>query len=596
MRFQYVDRSGRKVEVQSLEGLAARLELGAITPETMLYDAVADRWAPAAEHEFFRSLVRPAGRDAALPVTPPGLVPSPEEVEPVVEGGGTDQDPDPLGAKGPGSDRPSDDLPPADESPPEEPGGDTPNAEGSDGESVYRGPEPQAQASFAEIRDGTGAGPNALFGLLDLNDAPEVPDPFGAELDLDVLPDVDTPPGDGGGEVEAAPPGVDTPVEDPTLDEPLPADILPPPEAPAPPIPPRVEGPGPRVLSLDDLGAGGDGPGAGSPAEGAGGPGGSGVEESGGREGDWRYVPGGPPPPPLKGVEVPGEEDEPYFRATRSSPATLAGGGDPGRRTADLLPVLRTGGIALVLAVVVWFVGARWGPWADPRDRVPAELQAPFGTAWSGAYGDLLQTFDAMGRARPLAERPGRDWLEGVYLAFASRYPAEGEYWSGLGALVRDFRLSEDSLFAARVRSRLEAQGLPDGDRELLFREALRRFEESRPARVRVYAQAEGIAAAAAELHGLLVQHEEEILYEPFTVSGVSRDPVIEAVPTNRPLAETMWSLIDRVTRGLQDMDAIMGVSTRSFVDAVLRGLRNADPVSNPLPGSPAPGASAPRG
>lgn len=591
MRFQYVDRSGRKVEVQSLEGLAARLELGAITPETMLYDAVADRWAPAAEHEFFRSLVRPAGRETALPVTPPGLVPSPEEVEPVVEGRGAEDDPDPAAVDAPPGSAPgSEDIPAPGASPPEEPEGDASQPDGSDEESMSRGPDPRAQGSFAEIRDGTGSGASALFGLLDLDEGAEVSDPFGGELELDVLPDVEAPPADRERGNDPTAPAADAPVEGPTLDEPLPADILPPPEAPAPPLATRGEGPGPRVLSLDELGAGDDGSGAGSTEEAAGEPAGEGGRESGAREGDWRYVPGGPPPRPLKGVEVPGEEDEPYFRATRSSPATLAGGGDTGRRPADLLPVLRTGGIALVLALVVWFVGARWGPWADPRDRVPAELQAPFGTAWSGAYGDLLQAFDAMGRARPLAERPGRDWLEGVYLAYASRYPAEGEYWSGLGALVRDFRLSEDSIFASRVRSRLEAQRLPDGDRELLLREALRRFEESRPARVRVYAQAEGIAAAAAELHGLLVQHEEEILYEPFTVSGVSRDPVIEAVPTNRPLAETMWSLIDRVTRGLQDMDAIMGVSTRGFVDAVLRALRNADPTLNPLPGSPAPG------
>ena len=111
---------------------------------------------------------------------------------------------------------------------------------------------------------------------------------------------------------------------------------------------------------------------------------------------------------------------------------------------------------------------------------------------------------------------------------------------------------------------------------ELLVAEGIARFDRVRGRRLRVYAQAEGIAAAAIELHDLLVEHEEEILYEPFTVSGVSRDPVIEAVPTNRPLAEMMWNLIDRVTRGLQDMDAIMGVSTTGFIEAVFRGLRSA--------------------
>lgn len=579
MRFQYVDRSGRKVEVQSLEGLAARLELGAITPETMLYDAVADRWAPAAEHEFFRSLVRPQGRESALPVTPPGVVPSMENVEPVVE---HPQEPPEGSESGDAG---------VDASLAEAPDDGGGGGAAVPGEGVHRSPEPAPQASFSEVKEGSGAAHSPLFGLMDIEGGrdEEIPDPFAEDLELSVLPE--------------APP---VPSPTPTDERPgvSPGDLLP--EAEGLPVAPQEtpipeDRTGLRELTLDDLGEGGQEPVVeaplvlqvdappGHPERGR-----TSATDEAPREGDWRYVPGGPPPPPLKGLEVAPseeEEDEAYFRATRSGAGTPGGrrySGSGGR--VDLIPLLRKGVVALALLAVVWFVGGRWGPWAGARDRIPTELQAPFATAWNGAYGDLMQALDSMSRARDLPERPGRDWLEGVYLAYASRFASEGDYWTGLGTLIRDFRLAEDSLFGARIRARVRGLRLADAEEALVVGEALRRFEAGRPERARVYARAEGIAAAAAELHGLLVLHEEEILYEPFTVSGVSRDPVIEAVPTNRPLAETMWSLIDRVTRGLQDMDAIMGVSTRSFVDAVLRELRTADPTRTRPPGSPSPG------
>jgi hypothetical protein len=578
MRFQYVDRSGRKVEVQSLEGLAARLELGAITPETMLYDAVADRWAPAAEHEFFRSLVRPQGRESTLPVTPPGLMPSMDSVEPVV------------GPAEEATDGPPESDAPGPDGTPEEPAAGEASSDPS-GDGVYRSPEPSARASFSEVKEGAGSAHNALFGLLDLEGpgADEIPDPFTDDLELSVLPEAP----------QASPPSGDAPAE-PSAEDRFPHDELSDDVLPGSGSPPASGGEGGlRELTLEDLG-GGDDPFADSPpaprVDAARGGGEAQSAPGGGPTGDWRAIPGGPPPVPLKGPEPapPDEEEvEGYFRATRSGTATMGGG----TRTAasrgggvDLTPLVRNGVVVLALVALVWFVGGRWGPWAGARERIPAELQTPFAAAWNGAYADMLATMDSMGRARNLPERPGRDWLEGVYLAYASRFAAEGDYWAGLGALIRDLRLAEDSIFGVRIRTRVGGLRLSDAQEALLLAEALRRFEEGRPDRARVYAQAEGIAAAAAELHGLLVQHEEEILYEPFTVSGVSRDPVIEAVPTNRPLAETMWSLIDRVTRGLQDMDAIMGVSTRSFVDAVLRGLRNADPTRTRPPGSPSPG------
>ena len=58
MRFAYIDSQGKEVGIPSVEALQLRIELGAIVESTMFYDANADRWALAEEHEIFRTLQR----------------------------------------------------------------------------------------------------------------------------------------------------------------------------------------------------------------------------------------------------------------------------------------------------------------------------------------------------------------------------------------------------------------------------------------------------------------------------------------------------------------------------------------------------------
>ncbi|HZD06059.1 MAG TPA: hypothetical protein VE173_14205, partial [Longimicrobiales bacterium] len=58
MRFAYIDSQGKEVGIPTVEALQLRIELGAITEETIFYDASKDRWDPAGEHEIFRTLSR----------------------------------------------------------------------------------------------------------------------------------------------------------------------------------------------------------------------------------------------------------------------------------------------------------------------------------------------------------------------------------------------------------------------------------------------------------------------------------------------------------------------------------------------------------
>ena len=83
MRFVYIDSHGREVPIPTVEALALRLELGAITEATRFYDAAADRWAPAGEHEIFRSLTRELEiKSEGFVAPPPGASLSPTSYAP----------------------------------------------------------------------------------------------------------------------------------------------------------------------------------------------------------------------------------------------------------------------------------------------------------------------------------------------------------------------------------------------------------------------------------------------------------------------------------------------------------------------------------
>ena len=77
MRFAYIDSNGNEVPIPSVDALALRIELGAISENTELYDAQADQWGPAHTHEIFHTLSRDVdGGDDGF-VAPPPPVPAP---------------------------------------------------------------------------------------------------------------------------------------------------------------------------------------------------------------------------------------------------------------------------------------------------------------------------------------------------------------------------------------------------------------------------------------------------------------------------------------------------------------------------------------
>lgn len=83
MRFIYIDSQGKEVSIPTVDALALRIELGAITDGTRLFDVAAFRWAPAGEHEIYRALVREQEEKSGRFVAPPPpMVPPPTPTAP----------------------------------------------------------------------------------------------------------------------------------------------------------------------------------------------------------------------------------------------------------------------------------------------------------------------------------------------------------------------------------------------------------------------------------------------------------------------------------------------------------------------------------
>lgn len=65
MRFRYFDSDGTEVQLSSVDALRFRIGTGAVTPETLLYDAAVGGWAPAGSQKVYRFIAEEDG--APLP-------------------------------------------------------------------------------------------------------------------------------------------------------------------------------------------------------------------------------------------------------------------------------------------------------------------------------------------------------------------------------------------------------------------------------------------------------------------------------------------------------------------------------------------------
>jgi hypothetical protein len=497
MRFAYIDSQGKEIGIPTLEALQLRIELGAIVASTMFFDQSSDKWAPAGEHEIFRTLQRELeekeeGGFLAPPIEP--VVPTATEAAPPEQ---VDRSERPAAPSDPLGDL-TFELTPLD---PE--------------------PEDETEPPAGEAEDAFDTGD---FGILELEDA-EPPDfvpgtpPGPSDLQLE-------PPLWGSEDFGDAPP--DRAESSFELEQPL------------------------SEYSPDDA-----------------------------REWVDQEAEGSPPP-----------SHEPAYGSAASEPSRAPRGRDPTgssgpaddrpraeprsrprSRPSDRPPERssRAGlfGTVLLLALVA---GGGWFGWSffhgtggegalagyEPVEipSIAPELESLFQDLAPGALSDAVADMDGIRAAAQLPPEPPPDWLAGRYLANASRYPEVSAYWNALNATLGEMRASEEALFRTAFEARLTSAQIGAEDRGALLERALAGFQAARRERDAVFGRLTDVLVASNELHDFLLQNEDAIDYTP-AGGGISRDPVLEAVPLTPQLGDEMWDRVDRITSALEVLGAL---------------------------------------
>lgn len=557
MRFAYIDSQGNEVAIPSVDGLALRIELGAISEDTDLYDAQAGRWGPAHTHEIFHTLSRHAEDDGFVP---PPMAPPPPAFE------------------APAAEAPEVEAPPVVAPMTEEP---EPVAE----------PEPEIMASAAPD-----TAPDEEAPLFDRVDGlgfedPEVSEPKAVEaetpeaggedtfgsggLDLtlaDAAEDDAFDFGDFSGGLELDDDEEDEEDEDDagTMDF---AALL----EPADPI---------DIESPMDFATGGD--------------------VGGGLELETpmsEFTPDAPPAWMEQDGPGSGDDDGSIaFEAPEAPAASSPAAAPPGKDADDDLPKARreprsrpsppkrrrkapVGAILGVVGVVVVGGGGffAWsaisgGEGASDDQRValravvipdiPAELLPQMRDLAESALADMVTDLTGRSEALEIPPEPRSEWLGGNYLSNASQFGDIEEFWLGIERFVDEVRSSDTDLFNAKYQDQLSGAGLDAETSALMAERADSGFAAARDGRFEVYSLMDDLVNASLDLHLFLMDNEADIQWAPAS-AGFSADPVLEAVPATKALEEDMLNRITEITRSLADLGAL-GRVTRERLFAVL--------------------------
>ncbi len=532
MRFAYIDSQGNEVSIPSVDALALRIELGAIGPDTQLYDAQSDRWGPAESHEIFHTLERDVGGGDFLVPTPPS---EPEAAQPEAEAGSRPEDP--LRETDPPEDATSEVVPatPPSEEPPPATAEDLgltlaplDPAEDQDGGAAA---SDDLGPSWGDAPDDPGdpladaddlAAPSMEFGL-DPDEPVRGPD----EEDLDLEPTMDF----GGGSEADFGTGLD--LEPPMSDF-------------DPSAPPAWMDDGPASDdgdSLMDFSAGLDelvehgqvGPASGeSPVE------------------------AGPRPTP---------------RPNRPPPRRPA----PRRSfTKPLLAVLLLGAVGYG----GWYGWQRFGNRLVPPPprpevvipEIPAELESPMREIAGTALVRMFESIEEQSFQEGSPEAPNEDWLAGIYLGNASDFPDVAEFWTGISGFADRLRSQgaaafHDAYVALADSSDVASEAVP-----VIVERADSGFLASHDDRVRTYDLLEALAGASLALHDFLVANEAQIQYTP--ARGFAGNPVEEAVPATEEVGDEMWALVEEITNALDRLGTLDRVSRERLNTVVLARIR----------------------
>lgn len=579
MRFAYIDSQGNEVDIPSVDALALRIELGVITENTDLYDGQADRWGPAHTHEIFHTLSRtaeeegfvappPAVAPPPTPEAPAAEEPVPEEPqadqpvahEPVADEPVAEETPEPIEA--PAEEPAADDAlfdfggglefeddTTADAAPPADDGDSDPLGIGDDlglkfsdtAEEPAETAEEPAETTEEPAETAEEAAETFDFGAF--SGGLEVEGGAGAEEEVQSAGDAM----DFGGDMETESPmdfaggmELETPMSDFSAEDP----------------PSWTERDGPGGADSDP-----------APDDGA-------IEfES-------------PPSPAASPAHAPSssaDEDEPRERPKPKSRPS------PPRRPKKGLPVGAIAGVVAVLVVGAggWFVFQRMGlgqaasvddvPALPPVviPDIPAELLPQMRDLAEDAIAEMLD--DLRGRSGDLdiPLQPRQEWLGGNYLGNASEFDDIEQFWLGIERFVDEVRSTDTRLFHEKYVAQVAAAGIAQDTGDMLTERADSGFVAARDGRVEAYNLMDDLVNAALDLHQFLVDNEVDIAYEPVG-AGVSRDPVLEAVPATEALGDEMWGLVDGITGALMQMGTLDIVTTERLFAVLFDRIRRA--------------------
>ena len=191
------------------------------------------------------------------------------------------------------------------------------------------------------------------------------------------------------------------------------------------------------------------------------------------------------------------------------------------------------------------------------------------------ALGDMLAELGAVQAASGIPAEPNRDWLAGIYLADASRFGDVQVFWEWIGAFVERVRTSDTRVFHERYQARLAEAGVAADTAAILLERADSGFLSTREDRFEAYALMDDLVNAALDLHEFLLLNEARIAHAP-AAGGMSRDPVLEAVPETKELGEEMWDRVDRITAALDAMGTLDKVTTERLTAVLFDRIRRA--------------------
>ena len=271
-----------------------------------------------------------------------------------------------------------------------------------------------------------------------------------------------------------------------------------------------------------------------------------------------------------------GEQHEPERPERRERPEPRTRPSPPKRRrNLNLAPIL--GGVAAVAVIggggfFGWKALSSGSGGSDPDDAVPslpavtipdipAELLPVMRDLAEAALADMIAELRGMQGEFDLAPEPRNDWLSGAYLGTASQFPDVEQYWLGIEALVDRVREVDTQVFHDMYVAQVEAAGIAADTAAMLIERADSGFLASREGRFEAYNQMDDLINAALDLHLFLVDNEADITYEP-AAGGISRDPVLEAIPSSSVLGDEMWGMVDNITDALDDLGTLDRVTT----------------------------------